>query len=362
MPATLTSYSVLIELPDELEEERRAFGDTVHAFNEAEAVPRGALFVPLGWEPGVASPLSVLYEDFRTIDYFVLVLWDRWPKRWEDEYELALECLHSSDYPMRQVVPFFKSVTPRRLDDPGEELKRVLHFKARLEAEQKCLFESFEDCPGFEKRLLWHLSRWLIDHEKQSRFEPSATIDVHAVAPTEAREKTHPLGDDPASFNEYGLFLQRQGMLADAEAMHRRVLELSRDQGASAAVAIAHGNLGVIYNRLRKLDEAQAMFLHALAACEQLGRPKGMAASYSSLGVVYRARNDLAKAEEMFRNALEIEKELGRTQGIVSCYENLALIADFREQADDAERMRRMARAVGEEPEYPLGELFPREI
>jgi len=366
MPGKLTSYSILIELPDELEEEQRTFGDTVHAFNETVAIPRGALFVPLGWESGVASPPSVIHEDFRTIDYFVMVLWDRWPKRWEEEYKFALDCVRAPDHPMRQVVPFLKSVAHRQLGDPGEELRRVLDFKGQLESEGKSIFEAFDECAGFETRLRWHLSRWLIDHENRSRSESTAESETAAQQTTttenESPTETHPLGDDPASFNDYGLFLQRQGMLEDAEAMHQKALEFSKDHGTSAAGAVAYGNLGVIYHRQRNLDEAEAMFLDALAICEQLGRQKGMAASYSSLGVVYRSRNDLAKAEEMFRSALEIEEELGRAPGIASCYENLALIADFRDQPHDAETMRRMARAVGEEPEYPLGELFPRDV
>jgi hypothetical protein len=109
MPGTLTSYSILLELPDELEEERRAFGDTVHAFNETDATPRGVLFVPLGWEAEGAAAPSVVHDDFRTIDYFILLLWDRWPSGAQSEYELALQCLKSADYPMRQVVAFFKA-------------------------------------------------------------------------------------------------------------------------------------------------------------------------------------------------------------------------------------------------------------
>ena len=61
-------------------------------------------------------------------------------------------------------------------------------------------------------------------------------------------------------------------------------------------------------------------------------------------------------------NALRIELRLGRQKGMVACYENLALIHDFRHERDKAEDLRSKARAIREEPEYPLGELFPRKI
>jgi len=366
MPGTITSYSILLEIPEELVDERRAFGDVVHAFNETDAVPRGALFIPLGWDPGAASSPSVLYDDFRGIDYLVLVLWDRWTSRTQSEYELALRCLASPEYPMRQVVPFFKSVAPRQLEDPGEQLKRVHELREKLDSDRKKVFEAFATLADFESRLRWHLSRWLIDHEKRSRpataDEPSPPTRPVPAGAVETGPATHPLTDEPDSFNQYGLFLQRQGMLEDAEATHRRVLELSGDQGASVEVAIAYGNLGVICHRQRRFDEAEAMFMNSLAICEQLGLQKGMAAGYSGLGLLYRTRNDLTRAEEMFRSALEVEQALDRSAGIASCYGNLALIADFRDEPNKAEKLRGLARAVGEEPEYPLGELFPHEI
>jgi tetratricopeptide (TPR) repeat protein len=237
-------------------------------------------------------------------------------------------------------------------------LKQVLQFKATLEDQRAGLIETIEDLSGFETRLRWHLSRWLIDHESPPR--PSSVTDVESDEQT--LPQPHPLDEDPESLNRYGLFLQRQGMLEDAEATHRSALDLLKDVGESAAVAIAHGNLGVIHSRQRRFDESEAMFRKALATCEHLGRKKGMAASYCGLGLVYRGRDDLFRSEEMFREALGIELALDRAAGIAFCYGNLALLADLRGQAEEAERMRRLARAVGEEPEYPLGELFPQEI
>jgi hypothetical protein len=76
---TVTAYRVLIELDEELDDERLAFGDTIHDYNFAEALPRDVLFVPIGWDPAVPSAQKLLDDDFEQVDFFVLILWDRWP-------------------------------------------------------------------------------------------------------------------------------------------------------------------------------------------------------------------------------------------------------------------------------------------
>ena len=79
MPSTLSAYRILIELANELTEERQAFGELVHEYNALEAIPRGVLFIPVGWDSAVEPSQRLLRDDYREIDYFLLVLWDRWP-------------------------------------------------------------------------------------------------------------------------------------------------------------------------------------------------------------------------------------------------------------------------------------------
>ena len=174
MPSNLTAYRVLIELPAGLDRERQVFSDTIHAFNESEAVPRGALFVPLGWEPDTVLSHGRISEELETVDYFVLLLWDRWPENGNAEYELALECLRSAGLPMAQVVPFFKAVPPRQLGDPGPQLDSVLEFKTKLESDGEITFETFEGVDDFANHLRRLLSRWLIRHERHSRVKPDS--------------------------------------------------------------------------------------------------------------------------------------------------------------------------------------------
>ena len=388
MPVKITAYQVLLELPGGLEEERRAFSDIVHAFNDLEAIPRNVLFIPVGWETEGGPPADLTGEDLATVDYFVLLLWDRWPAGLEEEYDLATGCLRDPDRPMMQVLPFFKSLPP---SEPGEQFQRVLRFRETLESQNEILFEAFDTIEGFKIRLQRHLSRWLLDHERSlEAAEPAppprepSPVDAAFKKADEGgprRWKPHPLDEAPGGFNRYGLFLQREGLWDDAEVMHLRALEAANQESSHAAMAIAYGNLGAVYHKRNDLDEAEKMFQSALEISERLGSREGMAASHSGLGVVYTSRDDLEEAEKAFRRALEIEKELGRQEGLVACYGHLEVVYRRLHRLDKAEEMRSLAREflealaalfvagradrhreADEESVYPFGNLFPGRI
>jgi tetratricopeptide (TPR) repeat protein len=357
--ASVTAYRVLIEVPDELEEEFRAFGEVVHNFDDIEALPRNAYFLPVAWAKGSGPSYGLVEQDLKTIDYFVLVLSDRWPAGVERGFEIALECLQSAEFPMAAVVPFFRATPSHRLSDPDEQLRKVLALKEKLESDQQLRFETFDSLDMFRKRLRWHLSDWLIGHEGRQR---ASTPSADAAEEPGLVGKTHPLDDSPVSFNEYGLFLQRQGFSAEAETTHRQALELAGAKGPPEAVAIAYGNLGEIYQRRQQPGRAEEFYRKALETCEQLGCREGMAACYNGLGVVYRGEKDYDRAESMFRKGLRIETEIGREEGMVACYRNLEALFRERQDREKAQQMRRLGDAIREEPEYPFGNLFPSRI
>lgn len=157
MASQLTSYKIFVASPGGLEDERQTFRDVISAYNEAEANHRGAHFVPVGWEitlRGVGRAQEKINEEVRQCDFFVLLLWDRWgtptgsTKKYtsgtEEEYAVAWECHKESKKPMRELIVFFKAVTPRQLSDPGEQLRRVLDFKKTLESEKQIFFDTFD--------------------------------------------------------------------------------------------------------------------------------------------------------------------------------------------------------------------------
>jgi len=66
---------------------------------------------------------------------------------------------------IRNIALFFKTVDPRQLRDPGEQLKPVLVFKHAIEVEKKHLFKAYAGKDEFCEALEGHLSKWLRDHE-----------------------------------------------------------------------------------------------------------------------------------------------------------------------------------------------------
>ena len=149
MPEDIVLYRVFIATPGGLEQERRAFAQTLERYNVAEAIPRQASFLPVGWEDtlaGVGRPQTLINEDLNRCDYFVMVLWDRWgtppggehphhTSGTEEEYRLAMEHFRDPNHPLDKVVVLFKAIEDaKRLRDPEEQLKKVLRFKKKLAA------------------------------------------------------------------------------------------------------------------------------------------------------------------------------------------------------------------------------------
>ena len=67
MPSEVTAFQVLLSIASGLDDERRAFAEAIRSYNEAEAIPRGALFVPVGWATDYGPPAAVSTEDFDVV-------------------------------------------------------------------------------------------------------------------------------------------------------------------------------------------------------------------------------------------------------------------------------------------------------
>lgn len=179
MAGKLTSLKIFIASPGGVADERKAFRSEIQEYNESDAIPRGVLFQPVGWEDTLGSvgrPQAIINEDVRACDYFVLLLWDRWgsppdvsPSRFssgtEEEYNVALESYNDQKSPMRKLVMMFKAVDPKQLSDAGPQLQKVLEFRKTIESEKNHLFHNFDSIEIFRKLLRRHLAAWLRDEE-----------------------------------------------------------------------------------------------------------------------------------------------------------------------------------------------------
>jgi tetratricopeptide (TPR) repeat protein len=356
VPEKITAYRVFIASPGGLEDEREHFRAVIDDYNATEAIERGVIFLPVGWEitlGGVGRPQHVINEDVRRCDYFLLVLWDRWgssPGKGdgatytsgsEEEFGVAKECYESKT--MRNLVILFKDVDPSKLRDPGPELSKVLKFKESLESEKQYLYETFDEQQAFGVRLRSHLGSWMRAHEKGTdadgsqptkigAFEGSAAaaIDSPASAPDRpasqlvqaaeqyAREgqitaaeqafaRALPQGDLD-TLSRYGAFLRAKGSLAGAERAFTQLRALARERGQRDWEYSAASSLGRVYEAQQKHDEAATSFRAALELREQTLGPDhpDIAVSLNELAEFYSARGKFDLAEPLFVRALKL--------------------------------------------------------
>jgi tetratricopeptide (TPR) repeat protein len=392
MIVSLKGYRIFIATPGGLDEERRAFRKVTEEYNESDATRRGVIFLPVGWEitlGGVGRPQTLINKDLRECDYLVLVLWDRWgsptgdehatfTSGTEEEYEVAMECLADENFPMRQVVVFFKAVDERKLSDPGEQLKKVLDFRERLEKENKLLFHTYDEVSAFESRLRSHLAKWVRDHEEDnasrdksrdsSTTERVRTADntqrISVNAPpattgsnemvedakklafegrlTEAETafaKAVASNSDLGAILSYGLFLSQLGRLAQAKAKYERVAELANELHEPVWKARAFNSLGNDYKTRGDIKEAQKVYTQSLEIFRELGDLEGISDVYSNLGDLFQAQEDLEKAETMYKESLRIKEQLGSQEGMADLYGNLGNVYKAQKDLDQAEAM-----------------------
>ena len=188
MPSRLTAYRIFIASPGGLEDERHKFREVVNRYNEVHAIPRGVLFIPVGWDlalAGMGRPQELINQYLRNCDYFVLILSDRWGSKpgkagkftsgTEEEYSIARDLYADPDVPMRQLILFFKTVDAAKLANPDRQLKKVLKFKKKLETEKSLLFYDYDELKLYENRLESHLADWIKAHEDGISPKPKAS-------------------------------------------------------------------------------------------------------------------------------------------------------------------------------------------
>lgn len=396
MPVDLKGYRVFIASPGGLDDERIAFSDTIEEHNKSDGLARNIQFIPVGWEEtlgGRRRPQSFINDEVCKCDYFVMVLYDRWgtppgqngDKKYssgtEEEYHVAIECFKDINFPMRQIIIFFKYVDERRLSDPGEQLQKVLAFRKKLESEKTHLFHVYDTVKDFEKWLRKYLMQWVRDYESGSPAKvkhPIAPYDesaaqIREISKLEVPEKKHEylekeikellkkaekLADEgkiteaetayseavvrsnsPTAINAYGNFLLGLGRLDQAEVMYKRVKEIAENIGYEEWVSVALNNLGIIYEEQGDWVKAEEMHKKALKINERLGRFEGMAIQYGNLGTIYRKRSELNRAEEMHKKALEIDERIDNQKGIAQDYCGLGVVYYKCNKLNKAEEM-----------------------
>jgi tetratricopeptide (TPR) repeat protein len=422
--STLRIIKVFIASPGDLTVERRAFKDTVDLLNAGFGRGADVQFVPLGWEDALSQvgrrSQSVINRDVDACDIFVLVMWRRWGQEapdaapcssyTEEEFYRALTRFENDG--ALTIFVFFKHIDPGQIADPGEQLKKVLEFRKKLEQSRNVLYRSFDDEEKFKDEIDRHLVAFakgeLVPPGEDQRVAlmPDSVIaeiikvkaeakaaleraekaerdaeDARGVADAaervaeakairnalalaeqaaqaalegkieEARQDFAKALDGTTNLHVLSLgyeFFLRVGELDEAERLMRRSLAISGPEVQSTDTGMALGNLGVIHKTRGDLDKAEEMHKKSLAIHETLGHLERMAHNYGNLGVIHQLRDELDKAEEMHKKSLAIERKLGRLEGIAADYGNLGLLYLQRHELDKAEEMHKMALSIYE--------------
>jgi hypothetical protein len=115
-------HRIFCATPWELEADRSRFDQLIGKFNEAEAIEKGILFVPVSLV-GIRDKRPAQYAVDNNIEqcrHYLLVLKDGWgpvERNFKDDYQLALDAVSNPQLPMRNVTVIAKIAAGASLGD-----------------------------------------------------------------------------------------------------------------------------------------------------------------------------------------------------------------------------------------------------
>jgi hypothetical protein len=157
-----TMHRIFCSTPGELEAERRAFDDVVGEVNEADAMPKGILFVPLSIMPYIVNKLPyqpMVDANVRACRFFVQVLHHTWgppTRNFESEYQLACLLMADPAEALDGIAVFFKAADSLQIVEPG-----ILQLKSSLQSQQHPQAFEYAGLDDYKLQLRAQLSDWL---------------------------------------------------------------------------------------------------------------------------------------------------------------------------------------------------------
>ncbi len=180
MSKTRKVVKVFIASPGDLSDERYVVRDAVIEMNEILAKNLGYHIELMGWEDtpaGFGRPQHLINQDLDKCDLFIGVMWKRWgtppdvngayTSGFEEEYERSIERRKQGNTP--EISLFFKDVSDDLLNDPGDDLKKVLTFRKKIIDEKIILFQNFSDVKKLEKLIRSCVSNYIYSINRRER-------------------------------------------------------------------------------------------------------------------------------------------------------------------------------------------------
>ena len=218
MPSTRKILRAFLASPGDLQDERRAIHDVVVEFNESWADELGYQIELLGWEetvPGYGRPQHLINQEVDRCDLFIGMIWKKWgtpPSKdgeftsgFHEEFERAMARRERGDSP--EISLFFKIISEDLMEDPGDDLKRVLEFREQIISEKKILFQKFKtvhDVEGLVRKCVTKYVIGIRETDVSSESNESKVVRARSES-KELRDKnqnpeTSPLSTEGFSF------------------------------------------------------------------------------------------------------------------------------------------------------------------
>jgi len=211
--------TIFLASPGDLELERNITSEVVERINKVISRRVDWHIELLGWEdtlPGYSRPQDIINRDVDCCDLFLGLLWKRWGQStgkytsgFHEEFLRARKRRMSSGAP--EIWLFFKTIDSDNMEDPGEQLKKVLKFKKEQIKQKKLLFKEFANTQSWEKVIYDQLMAYVIELS----YELQETGPDKAVATSKGKgEEVSISGEnkpegDTSYRPELGLILQK---------------------------------------------------------------------------------------------------------------------------------------------------------
>jgi len=172
MPIPIKGYRIFIASPGDLDEEQKILRETIENLNKQKYINQEVLFIPVSHRDvagGSGRAQSLINSKLEECEFLFGMFYIRFGSRpgsesefdsgTEEEILKALAYLKDPDKKnMINVAVFFKNVPPSQMDDPGDELKKVLDFREKIK--EKIFYKEFDNIDDFKNEIIIQIDKF----------------------------------------------------------------------------------------------------------------------------------------------------------------------------------------------------------
>ena len=202
---------------------------------------------------------------------------------------------------------------------------------------------------GQHQPKLW---RAVIERMAWIRFRQGQLGEAFILADSILKGLDEEAANDPITlaklYNTLGGIAWQQGQRENAVGHVKRSLQLYESVGYIWGVAIAYGNLGILYDVLDNWSEAAKAHERAYTLQQSIGDIEGQARSFDNVGLLHMAMGEHSLALDELRAGLSIRQRLGDSWGVTQSSINLAHLAIIQQRYADAAKHAKTALSLAE--------------